>query len=131
MKKLALALGALILFGGGCVLAPQKNEKPAVSPRAKTEEKNVIIVEMTANGFNPPAVDIKAGTTVKFVNKDTVPHWPASGVHPTHEICKGFDAQKPLASGESYSYTFTEVKTCPMHDHLNPGTKGTITVVEK
>ncbi|MBI2099042.1 hypothetical protein HYT45_01345 [Candidatus Uhrbacteria bacterium] len=129
MNKFFLVLGALILFGGGCALAPQaRRESPPVAAESKTG--NEVMVEMTANGFNPPAFDIQVGTTVKFVNKDTVAHWPASGVHPTHQLCPGFDALKPIPPGESYSFTFTVAKTCPMHDHLNPGTRGSITIGE-
>lgn len=85
-------------------------------------------VEMTAGGFAPSTLRVKASTTVTFTNRDSEPHWPASGVHPTHEICPGFDALKGLAKDESYSFTFTDVKTCPMHDHLNPEIKGSIVV---
>lgn len=125
MRKLAFTLGVLILLGGGCVLQRPSAEK---QPEATMENKDVTVIEMTANGFNPPALTIKAGTTVKFENKDNVPHWPASGVHPTHEICRGFDARRGVPPGESYLFTFTEVKTCPMHDHLNPSMRGSITV---
>ena len=125
MKKLALALGALILIGGGCV--PQR---PSAEEEVKAtmENKDVVVIEMTSDGFSPPASTIKAGTTVKFVNKDTVPRWPASGMHPTHQLCPGFDSRNGIAPGESYVFTFNEAKTCPMHDHLNPRMRGSITV---
>lgn len=67
------------------------------------------------------ALTIRVGDKVTFVNNDSVTHWPASGIHPSHQICPGFDALKGLAAGESYTHTFTEVKTCPFHDHLNAG----------
>jgi len=86
------------------------------------------LVEITAAGFAPATLKIKIGTTVRFVNRDENPHWPASDVHPTHQICPGFDALKGLVKGESYSFTFKEAKKCPMHDHLNPSLKGEIIV---
>lgn len=129
MKKFALILGALILIGGGCVREREVAMEKKGAEAMKKEE-NLVVVEMTPDGFNPPALDIKAGTTVKFVNKDTVPRWPASGMHPTHQLCPGFDSLKGIAPGESYSFKFTEAKTCPMHDHLYPKLRGSITVEE-
>lgn len=87
-----------------------------------------IVVEINASGFSPSEVRIKAGDTVRFENKDTKKRWPASGVHPTHQICPGFDAIGGINPGESYSFKFTERKTCPMHDHLNPTQFGKIIV---
>lgn len=137
--KLGLILSVAVLLGAGCAAAPgaQKAEDKArvqaeeARQKAVNTAQNSMVVEITEGGFFPAELTISAGTTVLFINKDKAPRWPASGVHPTHEICKGFDAGKPLASGETYSYTFKEVKVCPMHDHLNPGTKGQITVIEK
>jgi len=92
------------------------------------DDSRVRTVEITAAGFSPPKFEVKASTTVTFTNRDSEPHWPASGAHPTHEICPGFDSLKGLATGESYSFTFKEVKTCPMHDHLNSSITGSIVV---
>jgi hypothetical protein len=68
------------------------------------------------------------GTSVLFINKDASPRWPASGIHPTHQSCPGFDSLRGLQPGQSYSFTFTEKKTCPMHDHLNPQVRGSIII---
>lgn len=103
-----------------------KSIKGLGKDREGREDRNV---ELTAGGFVPATLRIKASTTVHFVNLDsTTLHWPASGAHPTHEICPGFDALKGLATGELYSFTFSEAKTCPMHDHLNPALKGLIII---
>ncbi len=94
----------------------------------KEDEQKERMVEITSAGFQPSALKIKVGMTVRFMNKDSQLHWPASGIHPTHELCAGFDALKGLAQDEQYSFTFKEVKTCPMHDHLNPSLTGSIIV---
>src|SRR3990167_1401473 len=70
----------------------------------------------------------KAGGKGKVINKDTKKRRPASGPPPHHTPCRGFDAKPGINPGESYSFTFTEVKTCPMHDHLNPTQFGKIIV---
>lgn len=97
---------------------------PAAAPSAGKE----ILVEMTPSGFSPANLTIKTGDTVKFVNKDTKNHWPASAVHPIHGCYQGFDALEGIQPGQSYSFTFKVAKTCGFHDHLNPGLKGSITV---
>lgn len=88
-------------------------------------------IEITALGFSPTNLDIKVGDTVIFINRDSVQHWPASGVHPSHLLCAGLDSLKGLAKGETYSFTFKEAKECPTHDHLNPTLKGKIRVLDK
>jgi len=87
-------------------------------------------IEITASGFFPANLNIKAGDTVVFTNRDSVKHWPASGVHPSHLLCAGFDSLKGLGKGETYSFTFKEAKECPMHDHLNPTLKGKIIITK-
>lgn len=112
--------------------APTPVQAPAPTPAVKLAPSpstaGVEMVELTAGGFSPPMLTIPVGTTVKFINKDSQSHWPASSVHPTHQICPGLDSLRPLEPGDSYSFTFKIAKTCPMHDHLNPGTRGTIAV---
>ena len=54
--------------------------------------------------------------------------WPASDVHPTHEVYPGFDAERGVPSGSSWSYTFDRAGSWPFHDHLAPEAKGVIVV---
>jgi len=91
-------------------------------------EDVTVTIEIDELGFHPAEVTITAGTTVLFVNNGQAKHWPASDVHPTHEILPEFDANKGLETGETYSYTFNDVGEWSMHDHLNPRLVGTITV---
>lgn len=103
---------------------PQVTPSPSLSPQAG------VTIVMNASGFSPSTVTITRGTTVTFVNQDSGNHWPASGVHPTHQLCPGFDALRGVAPGERYSYTFnfTPPKVCPFHDHLTPSLTGKITI---
>lgn len=103
--------------------SPSPTPSPTGAPQGATHH-----IIMDAKGFTPASITIKVGDTVIFDNKDTREHWPASGLHPTHLLCLGFDSQGGIAPGASYAYTFTEAKTCPMHDHLSPKTAGEITV---
>ena len=110
---------------------PPSVSNPSVSKSASpmTTVKAQIMTITFANGTaTPNIITIKAGDTVKFINNDSSPRWPASGSHPTHQICPGFDALHGLNNGDSYSFTFNTAKTCPWHDHLKPAINGKIEV---
>ncbi|HEY7147894.1 MAG TPA: cupredoxin domain-containing protein [Gaiellaceae bacterium] len=86
------------------------------------------VVKFTDNGFEPSTLTINSGDTVKFENDSSDDFWPASNVHPTHLLYPGFDAKKPILSGDSYSFTFTKVGSWGYHNHLEPDVQGTIVV---
>lgn len=104
---------------------PAQNSSQSNSQPVAENTKGIAI---TATGFQPANITIKKGTKVIFSNLDDKQHWPASDDHPTHLKCAGFDSKKGLAKNETYEFTFDKAETCPMHDHLNPNLKGTITV---
>ncbi len=126
---LLFSLFAVVLVSGCTQYGAQSTIE---QPPATTENT----IEITASGFAPNTLTVSAGTIVTFINKDSQQHWPASAVHPTHSAypesggCIGskFDACKPLAQGESFSFTFNEKGTWKYHDHLNPAMTGTIIV---
>lgn len=86
------------------------------------------IIEIFAQGFSPNFVSIKAGTTITFKNLDRQPHWPASNIHPTHEIYPEFDPTQPIEANKSWSFNFTKEGEWRYHDHLHPEITGTIQV---
>ncbi|MEK9175250.1 MAG: hypothetical protein AAB795_01515 [Patescibacteria group bacterium] len=98
----------------------------------QTQPNKKITVEMTPSGFFPKELIVKKGSEIIFINKDTIPHWPASGPHPAHTCYSGFDAKSPVDPGASYSNVFDLAKTCGFHDHLNFSSYGygSITVTE-
>lgn len=96
---------------------------PSTSPAATT-----VAVSLTDTGFEPATVTVPVGTTVVFTNNGQAAHWPASDPHPLHTGLPGFDAKKGLATGETYSFTFTKVGTFGVHDHLMSSLKGSIVV---
>ncbi len=107
------------------------------SPVAETSETGLsadqdvtekTIISMTDTGFAPETVTVAAGSTVTFVNNGQALHWPASDVHPTHELLPGFDAGRGIATGDEYAFTFTEVGRWSFHDHLNPQFMGAVVV---
>ena len=142
MKTIWIIVALLVVLGlgwyflqappepsGSATPAPTPTPTEVASSPTPTPETKVR-VEMTANGFVPSTLDIKPGTTVDFVNTDTVAHWPASSKHPTHLDYPGFDAGKAIQPGETYTFTFNMVKSFGMHDHLNPKLFGKINVAQ-
>ena len=118
-----------VSFSPSPTVSATDNTIPTISPTPIATPVGQTTTIIFANGgASPTTVTIKAGDTVKFVSNDSIPHWPASGVHPTHQICPGFDSLRGLNNGESYSFTFNEAKTCPWHDHLIASLKGQIIV---
>lgn len=118
-----------IVFLAGCASytsQPSTSTETGVNPTGVKHE-----VEITSAGFSPEQLNIGLGDTLVFVNKDAAQHWPASAVHPTHCEYKGcgvFDAKRGLSQGESYTVVFDLAGNWKYHDHLNPGTTGTVVV---
>ena len=85
-------------------------------------------VAMSTDGLHPDYLQIPEGGTVRFLNTDQQPRWPASDPHPTHEILNGFDPRRGLFPGDSFEFTFSQPGEWRYHDHLSPHRKGTILV---
>lgn len=89
-----------------------------------------IIIEMTEDGFKPNEISIGAGSSIEFKNIDLSDRWPASNIHPTHEIYPEFDPQRPIQPGNSWVVIFNKVGSWKYHDHINPHLRGQIIVSE-
>lgn len=100
-----------------------------LTPKIIFAHSQTQVVEMTPNGFEPQTVTVDENSTVLFVNQDKVAHWPASNVHPTHDIYPEFDPQKPIEPGNSWSFKPKKVGEWKYHDHLFPHIRGTIIVI--
>ena len=143
--KTGLVISGIILFGAGCAktVSPNYSYPPAATEPSQAVTAPPISVEATTTPpavpgeavieykdgvFNPSSLKVLVGAKVTFVNKGSKEVWPASGRHPTHEICPGFDALRGLKMGESYTYAFPKAAECPFHNHLAPGERGSIEV---
>lgn len=109
--------------------AQRAGENAQKKATANTVVETFVIIDESGR-FNPSSVKIVKGGKVAWINKNANPVWPASGVHPTHEIYPGFDALRKVGQGETYSFTFEKVGSWKYHDHLNPSAFGTVEVTE-
>ena len=70
--------------------------------------------------FSPATITIAAGTTVKWTNRDDIPH---TVVNDDQKF-----ASKALDTDESYSYTFTKPGTYPYFCSIHPKMTGKVIV---
>lgn len=118
LRSISLSVICLTLLFSACGASD-----PAVSDAAAT-----VTIDMRKNLFDPAKLTVKEGTRVCFANHDTEARWPASNIHPTHDIFPEFDPQRPVRSGDTWCFTFEKAGIWQMHDHLFPELVGTITV---
>ncbi len=100
-------------------------------PKQSIAHSQTQIIEMTPNGFEPESVTVDVNSTIIFLNKDSEPRWPASNVHPTHELYAEFDPKKPINPSESWPFSPKRAGKWKYHDHLFPHKRGTITVIDE
>jgi len=93
--------------------------------------ENTVVIKMTENGFEPREVKVDTNTIINFANRDTIDRWPASNIHPTHEIYSELDSKKPIPPGEFWIFRSTKAGTWKIHDHLSPHIRGTLTVTQE
>jgi plastocyanin len=107
---------------GGVLVALQfaayaQSASAAAGQDAKT---NTVDVKIDNFSFTPAAVTIRAGTTVKWTNRDDIPHTVVNDD-------QKFES-KVLDTDESYSYTFTKPGTYPYSCSIHPKMTGKVVV---
>lgn len=86
------------------------------------------VVTYRGGVFEPKRLDIQAGQAVRFVNGSEREFWPASNIHPTHQIYPAFDAKNPIPPGGSWEFTFERPGYWRYHNHLSPNENGLVVV---
>lgn len=75
--------------------------------------------------FSPKELTVSVGTTVTWVNQDTVAHTVTAGQRGSPS---GMFDSGELAAGKSFSFTFTQAGTYPYFCAVHSNMDGTITV---
>lgn len=120
-------IGIVLIIGGYFFLETRKDAAPSV----KDDTSLIVareVIQMNEDGFFPHDVHIKVGEAVRFENTGLEWHWPASNLHPTHELYPEFDPREPIAPQESWAFVFTKKGGWMYHDHLEPNHRGTVYV---
>ncbi len=128
----ALALSGCNLYrtSGTGGTAPQ-NQQQTGSQSQAAPGAGGISINITDEGFVPALLIVKSGGSLTWVNKSSKKVQVASDNHPTHtlnsELTNG-EYVIELAPEESATVTLTKTGNWGYHAHLNPSTKGTISV---
>jgi plastocyanin len=131
MKNYAILLiivisGALIC---GCVSVPSSSKETSPVTQITTSVPNTgtVTVIMKARAFDPKIIPIKEGTTVTWINEDSmmrrVVHLPKAG---NAELFNS----GALSSGQSFSYRFLEKGRYEYGDPQIGGSSPPLVIVE-
>ena len=150
MKKLTfgsmLVIVALLLSscqfhtGLGSLLSGKSSSSPAATktkhvkathtpPSPKTPSAGTVVapasnaVSITSAGFQPNALQVKAGTTVTWTNNDTAAHTVTSDT-------SGVFDSGPINAGATFQFTFSQAGTFTYHSTSDSGWAGTVTVTQ-
>jgi plastocyanin len=109
------ALGMTSLCGtAGFATALLGAAREAHAADAPAPTANTITIDNFS--FAPATLTVAAGTTVKWINHDDIPHTVVSDASP--RVFKS----SPLDTDDAFSYTFTQPGTfkyfCSMHSHM-------------
>ncbi|OHA03348.1 MAG: hypothetical protein A3J58_01255 [Candidatus Sungbacteria bacterium RIFCSPHIGHO2_02_FULL_52_23] len=127
-KKIILFVVLAITILGGILVGTLSREKTASGDSTKIYS-DFATITMVADGFSPAVITVRKGTRVTFINRDTLWRWPASDIHPSHDLYPQFDPKHPIEPGEEWSFVFEEKGEWGMHDHLAPYITGKVTVI--
>jgi plastocyanin len=123
MKKISSILVglSLMLLGAGCYSSPAGTTSPQpVTPQAASPSPNQQTLSIISFSFQPSSAKVNVGATVVWVNHDPVSH--------TVTADDGSFDSGPIATGASFSHTFTKEGTFSYHCKIHPSMHGTITV---
>lgn len=88
-----------------------------------------IVVDMQHNYFEPQDIIIDVGTTITWINNDTVDHYINTDPHPGHNYFPAHNS-RAIAGGESFSLKFDQPGYYPYHCSAHPATMIATIIVE-
>lgn len=122
---------AFIALVGGYVALQQGAQSEVDTEPEKVPFTGVeYSIVITPDGYQPSEITIAAGDKITFSASESYGkmHWPASNIHPSHEIYPAFDPLRPIEPDTAWSFVFGKRGEWRFHDHLAPYHTGTITV---
>jgi plastocyanin len=125
---LALSFAAAACGASSQPGAPDPTPAP---PAGGGSTVSTVTVTITSAGLNPKSITASKGSTVVFVNNDSVTHVPSSNPHPTHTDCPEINVGSIAPGQTKGTQALNNARTCGFHDHNDPTNdkcKGTITV---
>jgi plastocyanin len=131
MKYYAILL--IVLISGvlicGCSSVPSVSKETSMATRITTSVPNTgtVTVIIKARAFDPSTISIKEGTTVTWINEDSMMH---RVVHLPKVTNPELFHSGPLSSGQSFSYRFVEKGRYEYGDPQIGGGRSSLVIVE-
>jgi plastocyanin len=121
-----LISGAMIC---GCTSVPSGSKEMSSVTQLTTSVPNTgtVTVIIKARAFDPSTISIKEGTTVTWVNEDSMMH---RVVHLPKVTNPELFNSGPLSTGQSYSYRFLEKGRYEYGDPQIGGGRSSLVIVE-
>ena len=121
---LILVLGISIALCGCTSSVPTISATPTTTPIQLTSGPTVTIQNFA---FSPDSITVPKGTTVTWVNQDTVNHQIINDAQGT--VAQGaLFTSGSLQKGAGYSFRFDSPGTYPYHCNIHPSMKATVIV---
>ena len=126
--RAVLSLAAVLLTLSLAACSSDKESSPTTSSMTSNEQESQGVgetVEIKLFDFQPPELNVSAGTTVKWTNQDDILHTVTSGERDSPDGV--FDGQLE-GKGTSFSTTFDSPGTYPYHCTRHPGMDAVVVV---
>jgi plastocyanin len=126
-RALLIVIVAISVAMAGCMAYPQP-PWPGTTMVTPVPGGNTVSIQNFA--FIPPTMTVSPGTTVTWVNQDTVDHQVINDASGSNAAGAIFESPV-LSNGASYSFTFTNPGIYPYHCSIHAAMKsmkGTIIV---
>ena len=139
MKKILLIIVVLVIAALGYALFANigANEKlenetsmttePTATESIMMEDETEAIVTLDETNFSPNNLKVKAGTSVKWINKSGKTASVNSDDHPTHQL-NSFLNLGDFTNGSALEVLFERPGIYGYHNHRNASQNGTVTV---
>jgi len=93
----------------------------AASAGFAADDKAGTEVKIDNFAFSPAVITVPAGTTIRWTNRDDIPHTVVSDDHTTFK-------SKPLDTDEQFTYTFAKPGTYSYFCSIHPKMTGKVVV---
>lgn len=130
MKRLAFVVmfALTFVFGGTAAFAGDQaaisdggGTSPAPQTTTTAPQSALVSVAIQNMAYSPANITVPAGTTVTWINRDTVPHTV------TRDGVEG-PLSGTLQPGQTFSFTYNRAGTFTYHCLIHPNMQGTVTV---
>ncbi|MHB8052719.1 MAG: cupredoxin domain-containing protein [Methanoregula sp.] len=122
-----------LAFACGCTAqtSPQKTQPQAIQVTTQVTNQESAgpteVVHIIASSFDPAILNVKPGTTVTWINEDTISHRVEHLPQLPGE--KLLFRSESLSPGESFSYTFMEPGRYVYGDPQHAGGRASLVIV--